>query len=78
MSGRRIRIAAAVALAAGTAIALLIRGALPSRSVTYGPGIPSATDHRLGLRLAVFGVALVASVLLLAASRMTRDRIRAR
>ena len=63
MKGRRIRIAAAVALASGTAVALLIPDALPSRSVTYGPGIPSATHHRLGLRLAVFGVALLISAL---------------
>jgi hypothetical protein len=74
MKGRRIRIAAAVALASGTAVALLIPDALPSRSVTYGPGIPSATHHRLGLRLAVFGVALLISALLLAASRMTENR----
>jgi hypothetical protein len=78
MTGKLLRIAAVVALAAGTAVALLVPDALPSRSVTYGPGIPTATDHRLGLRLAVFGVALLVSALLLAASRMTRDRIRAR
>jgi hypothetical protein len=76
MTGRRLRIAAAVALAAGTAVALLIPDVLPNRSVTYGPGIPSATEHRLGLRLAVFGVALVISALLLAAGRMTRESSR--
>jgi len=38
------------------------------------PGIPSATHYRLALRLAVFGVALLISVLLLAASRMTWNR----
>jgi hypothetical protein len=69
MTGRWLRIAAAVALAAGIAVALLIPDALPSRTVTYGPGIPSATHHRLGLRLAVFGVGLFISALLWAASR---------
>jgi hypothetical protein len=69
MTGRWLRIAAAVALAAGIAVALLIPDALPSRTVTYGPGVPSATHHRLGLRLAVFGVGLFISALLWAASR---------
>jgi hypothetical protein len=60
----------------GTAVVLLIPDALPSRSVTYGPGIPSATHHRLGLRLAVFGVALLISALLLAAKPHHRESTR--
>lgn len=76
MTGRRLRIAAAVALAAGIAVALLIPDALPSRSLTYGPGIRSATPHRLGLRLAVFVAALLISALLWAAGRMTRESTR--
>jgi hypothetical protein len=73
MTGRWLRIAAAVALAAGIAVALLIPDALPSRTVTYGPGIPSAMHHRLGLRLAVFGVGLFISALLWAASRTEKS-----
>jgi hypothetical protein len=73
MKGRRIRIAAAVALASGTAVALLIADALPSRSVTYGPGIPSATHHRLGLRWQSSGWRC-SSRRSLAASRMTENR----
>ncbi len=68
-----LRGASALALASGVAIAILIPDAPPVRSVTYGPGIPSAADNRLGLRLAIVAVALVASAVLLAASRWTRE-----
>jgi hypothetical protein len=62
-----------LALALGVAIAIVIPEALPSRSVTYGAGIPSATDHRLALRIAIVAVALVASAFLFAASRRTGE-----
>ena len=74
MTVKWLRISAAGALAAGIAVALLIPDAVPSRSVTYGPGIPTATHDRFGLRLAVFGVALLISALLWAASPMTWNR----
>jgi hypothetical protein len=69
MMRRTLRGASVLALASGVAIAILIPDAPLGRSVTYGPGIPSATDNRLGLRLAILAMALVASAILLAASR---------
>lgn len=70
MTARTLRVAAMLAFASGVATAILVPEAPPSRWVTYGPpGIPSTTDHRLGLLLAIVGVALFASALLFAASR---------
>jgi hypothetical protein len=73
MTRETLRAGAVLVLAVGVAIAILIPDALPSRAVTYGPGIPGATDHRVGLRLAIVAVALVASALLLAGGRKTRE-----
>ena len=73
MTARTLRVAAMLAFASGVAIAILVPEAPPSHSVTYGPGIPSTTDSRLGLRLAIVAVALVASALLFAASRSTGE-----
>lgn len=70
---RTLRAVSMLALASGIAIAFLIPDAFP-RSATYGPGIPSTADHRLGLRLAILAVALVASALLFAASRSPRNQ----
>ena len=72
MTRGTLRVAMVLALAAGVAIAILVPDALPRGWVSYGPGIPpSATDHRLGLRLAIVAVALVGSAILFAASRKT-------
>ena len=71
---RTLRGASVLAVASGVAIiAILIPDAPLGRSVTYGPGIPSATDNRLGLRLAIVAVSLVAAAILLAASRGARE-----
>jgi hypothetical protein len=62
-----VRVGAVLVLAVGVAIAILVPDALPRGWVTYGPGIPGATDHRIGLRIAIVAVALVATAILLAA-----------
>ena len=69
---KMLRGAAALAFASGVAIAILIPEAPLARSVTYGPGIPSTADNRLGLRLAIVAVALVGSAILLVVSRRAR------
>jgi hypothetical protein len=74
MKGRRIRIAGAVALAVGTMVGPARSRCAPEPFGDVRPGIPSATHYRLALRLAVFGVALLISALLLAASRITWNR----